>query len=955
MLRLLAPTLRIVPAPSIPTTFRVLGPVEAVRGDRSLELGGRRQRTLLAVLLVERGRRVPVDRLIEELWHGEPPPAAATTLRSYVSRLRTSLADGVAVGGDLDGYTLEVAPDAVDATVFERLVREGEAAVARRSVRRAQEQLEVALNLWRGRPFGELADDGMLRVEADRLEDLRLHALELRIEVELQLGRSAELLSELEVLVASHPYRETYWRQFMLALYRSGRQADALAAYHRARRVLSDELGLEPGEELRALELAILRQEVPAATPPEDRHNLPQPLTTFIGRGREIDEILASLRKHRLVALTGVGGVGKTRLAIEAARRTVPEFADGVVFVDLSPLTDPGLAAPQIAIALEMREEAGGAVMERLAERLREADLLLLLDNCEHLREAVADLVSRLLARSHRLRVLATSREPLAVPGELDFSVPPLELIEPDAPTEELEASESVALFLARAREGRRGIGGEAALRTAARICRELDGLPLAIELAAARSQAVTLDEMARHLRDRFRFLVAWRRLAPARHRTLEAALDWSFELLSADERLLLAELSVFAGGFTLPAVADVCTDRDDGLALERVERLVAASLVIAEEQAGEMRYRMLETVRQYAGRRLEAMGKADATRRRHALHFIALADEARVPIMRDEATTWTTRLAREQDNLRAALAWARDSSESELLVRTAEALWWFWWIHGDVTEGRGWLETALEHRAGAAPIHVVRALQGAAGLAWVAGDPDGAERLAHEGYELGRTIDEPEHTGGCLNVLGLVAQMRGDPVAARSFFEQARAQWLRLADEHPFRKTVLTTVAHNLASTALDLGDLHGARAGYEEALAISRADGDEDGIALCELFLGHVAMLEERWDDARTLLGRALRRYRTVGWHHYLVDCLDAIGFLAQAKGNAGEAATLLAGADALRDRIERHGLRKLRDRAWDAAAEELSASEFDAAVAEGRALSSEELLDRAQAIVS
>jgi DNA-binding SARP family transcriptional activator len=435
--------------------FRVLGPVEAVRNETRLALGGPRPRALLALLLLEPGRAVPADRLTEELWQGKLP-SGRSTLPSYVSRLRAVLGDETPITSSASSYALEVSPEQVDLARFERLVGEGQDALVRDASTRAAERFEKALSLWRGRPFGDLANEGMLRQEAERLEELRVAALEGRIQAELQLGKSAELVEELEALVQEHPYRERLWAQLMLALYRSGRQAYALAAYHRARAILDEQLGLEPSEELRQLEQAILRQEVPEARPPEERHNLPAPLTSFVGRKVELEELQQLLSEARLVTLTGVGGTGKTRLALEAARRALVDFPDGVYFADLAPVGEQALVARQVAEVLDVREQGDVPLEQLIAERLREQETLLLLDNCEHLREVCAELGRRLLATCPKLRILATSRELLGAPGEVDYPVPPLALPSADAPMDEVRTSEAVELFLVRAREARR-------------------------------------------------------------------------------------------------------------------------------------------------------------------------------------------------------------------------------------------------------------------------------------------------------------------------------------------------------------------------------------------------------------------------------------------------------------------------------------------------------------------
>ena len=603
---------------------------------------------------------VSADALIDELWAGEPPEGAATTLRSYVSRLRLALGDAPIerVSG---GYALEMPPESIDVGRFEALARDGLELQRRRRHRRAADDLRAALELWRGEPFAGMSADGVLRTEAARLEELHMNVLEARVESDLELGRDAELLDELEALIARHPFRERLWRLLMLALYRAGRQADALAAYHRARTALAKELGIDPGVDLQALEAAILRQDVPppAAVPTHSAAGLPTPLTGFVGRARELDEIHDLLARSRLVTLVGVGGVGKTRLALESARRAAIDMVDDVVVVDLVAVSDPDLVQAHVAEALGVQESPGTPLETALRRAFRGGDVLLVLDNCEHVREAAAQVAHDLLEASPELRILATSREILDVPGEATYPVPPMRVPDAGDAPEIVRESEAVRLLVDRATLSRHGLTFDAAAyATAARICRELDGLPLAIELAAARAKVLSLDEIAGRLRDRFRFLVSERRLTAARHRTLREAMDWSFELLEPDERELLAKLSVFPGGATLPSVAAVCLDSDWDRAERLVERLADASLVTPVETGSGTRYRLLETVREYAAEQVPE-GERAALDRRHAEHVLELAESTNLAV---ESSGRVMDFALAQDELpsiRAALQWA--------------------------------------------------------------------------------------------------------------------------------------------------------------------------------------------------------------------------------------------------------------------------------------------------------
>ncbi|MFN2471307.1 MAG: BTAD domain-containing putative transcriptional regulator [Gaiellaceae bacterium] len=915
--------------------LRVLGPVEALRGGHVLHLGGARQRALLALLLLEPGRPSSADRLTEELWRGEPPAGAQTTLRSYVSRLRRVLGGDVIAGGG-GGYAVQVAPEQVDAVRFARLLGEGEEALGRRSHRRAAERLSEALSLWRGAPFAGLADEGRLRREAGRLEELRLRCLEQRLEAELALGASAEVVEELEALVAEHPYRERFWRQLMLALYRAGRQADALAAYTRARAILRNELGLEPSEELRQLEQAILRHDVPESRPPEQRHNLPAPLTSFVGRKSELAQVGRLLGEERLVTLTGVGGAGKTRLALEVARSFLPDVADAVCFVDLSALADPALVPRQVASALQVGEQSDVDVAELIVGRLRDADLLLVLDNCEHLRESCAELVGLLLPACPRLHVMATSRVVLGAPGEIDYAVPPLEVPAPDAGDEELRDSEAVRLLLARVRAARPRLGDEPrVLASAARICRDLDGLPLAIELAAARAKTLSLEEIADRLGDRFRFLVSWRRLAAARHRTLGEAMDWSYELLAPDERALLARLSVFAGGFTLDAVAAVCLAGDEERALEQVGRLVDASLVVPEEHDGHMRYRLLETVRQYAVERLEEDARAAAVApSAHARFFATFAEEFEQRFNAGEHTLFTA-TDRELDNLRRAIDWAAGRGDAETELRLVGALWTYWWTRGSVREARARIEAALGRRGDVDGRIVARALNGAAAMAYCEREYSLARLRASEALAVARSTGARIEELGAQNLLGVTEMRLRNYGAARRHLDELVAL-ARMPENEP----QILLAKMNLAQVALESGATRAARDAFQELLVRHRREGPlHQGVGFAALGLGQALYRLGEHAPARECFALAHEAFAATG---FTANVAHALQGLAAVGAQPERAARTLGHAAAL--------LRDIADEGFDEAllAEvearlrgQLGDEAFAAAYAEGEAL--------------
>jgi predicted ATPase/DNA-binding SARP family transcriptional activator len=714
-----------------PFELRLLGPVQLIRAGHEVPLGGPRQRAVLALLLVEQGRTVSAGRLVEDVWRGHPPPGAAKTLRSYVSRLRTLLAPDASLVTRGGGYAATVQPDQVDAGVFERLAAAGQGALDRGDVATATARFRQALSLWHGRALADVCDVEPLALEAARLEDLRLTVLEGRIDADVQSGRHAEVIGELERLVAEYPVRERLWRLLVLALYRGERQADALAAYQRARTMLAAELGLEPGEELRRLEQAVLRQEVAAVQP--SRHNLPAPLTSFLGREGDLARLESLLGHARLVTLTGPGGAGKTRLALEAGERMLRHVPDGVWLVNLAGIRSPGLVPVQVMEALGVRQEAGVPVLEALRFRLRGADLLLVLDNCEHLLAACTELTEALLRASPGLRVLATSREQLGVPGEVAYTVQPLTVPPESADERDIAGAAAVRLFLDRASAVRGGsTAAVAPLAVAGRICRALDGLPLAIELAAARMGTLSAAEIEGYLADRFAFLANRRHATDPRHQALRAAMDWSYDLLSPQERRVLSELSVFAGSFGLAQLAEVCSAGDQAAALDSVDRLADKSLVSAELAEDGTRYRLLETVRQYAAERLAETGGAEVAQRRHALAFVDLAERERGAAV----------LSRDHDNFRAALE-SSLSAGDEAGPRLALALEGFWLTRGLLAEGREWLERAL-----ALPVHDQRLQAGLLRLLgtvlYDAGDLTMAEAALRDGLEVAAAAAAP-------------------------------------------------------------------------------------------------------------------------------------------------------------------------------------------------------------------
>jgi predicted ATPase/DNA-binding SARP family transcriptional activator len=880
--------------------LHVLGPVEARRDDRPLRLGGRRQRALLALLLLEPGRPVSVDVLMEELWAGAPPHGAAKSLRVYISRLRSALVADIVVAR-APGYALDIDADRIDATRFERLLREGRDALERGATGSAADRLEAALALWRGPAFADVADEGLLAREAQRLDELRLVAREELIEAQLALGHHAECVSELEQLVAEQPLRERLWRQLVLALYRCGRQADALHAYRRARSLLRDELGLEPTEELRDLERAVLRQEVAGATVAEARHNLPARVTSFVGRERELSDLARLLREHRLITVTGPGGAGKTSLALATASRRVGSWSDGTWLVDLIPLSDPELVPSAAATTLGIAERSDTSPLDALVEGLARSELLLVLDNCEHVVAGCALLAAEVIRRCPEVRVLATSRVPLGVDGEIDFTLEPLAIPAEAASADEIEQLSSTQLFLDRSRAVRRDVVVEAeGLITVGRICRELDGLPLAIELAAAHARMLSVTEIASRLDDRMRFLRSWRRVADARHQTLRTTIDWSYDLLAEDERALLAQLSVFAGGFTLDAVTAVCLEEDDARVLELLGRLVESSLVVAEERSGATRYRLLVTIREFADEHLDDSSVRDLVSRRHAEYFLDVAARASwspLGFSQEQQRQGLAVFDAERDNLHAAMEWTLVSA-SDLALPLAVALRNFWNIRGYRRQGVEWFERALASPRQATDELRAKASSGAALLARLSGDFDRAQRFAEEAIALGRRADVPMAMATAFNVLTTIAGLKGDLDRARARSEESVAI-ARKAQS--LRGEALATFI--FAEAALNCGRHAEAVEAGDRALELARTVDDREVMSLALGRMGMAALHEERLVDARDRLLEAIGYARELGFAEAATWACDGLALVAARWKDAPRAARLLGAADALR----------------------------------------------------
>jgi predicted ATPase/DNA-binding SARP family transcriptional activator len=703
--------------------FRILGPLEVIADDGvPVAIGGPKPRALLAELLLHAGAVVPSDRLADAVWGDAPPPNAAVALRAYVSRLRAVLptvASAPRLSYRAPGYELALAPNELDAAEFAHLVVEARQQAAAGDHGRALSLLNTALFLWRGDPLAEF-DIAALGAEGDvaRLADLRLVAIEERAEAMLSLRQDREVALELEDLVTRYPERERLAVLLMRALYVTGRQTEALTVYRRLRRVLVEELGVEPSEPTRAVHRQLLTHDAALLPPAVPRPtNLPRRGTRFVGRRQELEAVATALREAPLVTLSGPGGVGKSRLALEVAESQRSRFPDGVWLCELAPLPDGAAVGHAVATALGVQRGHGLTIEETVTAYLRGRNLLLVLDNCEHVLGAVAPLVEQILAFCPDVVLLATSREALGLAGEQVWPVHPL------------SEADATSLFVQRAQATQPGFHPDRDTEgSVAEICRRLDSLPLAIELVAARIRVMNAAELARRLDDE-RLRVPGPRTAQPRHRSLTAAIDWSYRLLSPGEQQLFVRLSVFAGGADFAAVQAVCAVAGGGEidTLEHLTGLLDKSMVFTEDRPAGTRYRLLETLRAYGRERLP---EADDLARRHAVYFVRLAEEAARGVQGPEEWIWVERMMPDQDNLRTAFEWAMAARDTDLAMRLVASLPEVTQIRLGGYEPAAWAERALELAPEEHRLYV--AVVGAAARgAWLVGDFARARRLA--------------------------------------------------------------------------------------------------------------------------------------------------------------------------------------------------------------------------------
>ncbi|MDX6490253.1 MAG: hypothetical protein QOD43_498 [Gaiellaceae bacterium] len=916
--------------------IRLLGAFEVAGDDGARVLGGLRQRTVLAVLSVHANEVVPIDRLADDVWSGEPPPSAVGTLQRYISHLRRAL-EGLpaAIETRGPGYVLTIEPERIDVRRFERLV-DAARTLLPSSPLAAIECVEKALGCWRGAPLADFAYDEFAQPEVTRLEELRLNALEIRVDATLELGRYRDLVPELEGLVAQHPLREGFRGQLMRALHASGRRADALRVYRDGRERMVEEFGLDPGTELQRLEQAILLQDAsvePVEAPRAAEGNLPVETTTFIGRDDDIAEVTARLDRSRLVTLTGPGGTGKTRLALRVATQRSEAFPGGVWLVELGALANSGLVAREVANQLGIRDDNGADATELIASSLAKRKCLIVLDCCEHLLDPVAPLVDRVLRAGEGPRILATSREPLGVSGETPWPVLPLAV-----PPRQLDVSslsiveeyDAVRLFIDRASSMADFVATDRDAEAIAEICRRLDGIPLAIELAAARTRVLTPSDLAKRLDDRFTLLTDGARTALPRHRTLRATVEWSYELLTSAEQAVLDRLSVFAGVFGLDDAEAVCADETFSAidVVDAVASLVNKSLVCrADTDSDATGYRMLDTIRQFGAERLASSPVADAVRDRHAAHFLSVASITGPHVRGPHARAALYTLEMRHDDFRAALSWLLAHDRGDEAQCLAASLISFWDTRYYADEGRQWLDRALaltptssewwvKAAAGAALLACLVDDFGAAavwcqqGLArceasdivgrarlqsihaevtrYLDNDPVLATQQALEAAALCREAGDVWGEANVNRVLALLASDRGTRNDATSYSREC----LRLFELSGDREGI-AGARSLLAGCARDAGDFARARELYEDSLVQFDEIGEPLGAALMIRSLATLAVIEGDHERAERLARESLRRYERLGAVRGGGESCLVLADAALAKGRLDEAA--------------------------------------------------------------
>jgi predicted ATPase/DNA-binding SARP family transcriptional activator len=877
--------------------YRVLGSLEVLVPEGSLELRGAKERAVLALLLANIGRSVSADEIVDGVWGDRPPASAFRSLHVRISKLRRLLEPQRAprsasvIAKDGAGYRLAAEPDAVDAEQLDRLVSSAREADPLLCLAKADQ----ALGLLRGEPYGEFGYLDFAQPQIRRLNELALEARELRLSALVRLGRHAEALPGLGRLVEQHPEREPLTRLLMLALYRSGRHVDALAAY-RALFERLNALGLEPEEESRRLERQILQRAPDLEAGGPSRTNIGVRLTSFVGREEERSLVLDRLGEHRLVTLAGTGGVGKTSLAAEVARGALSEYPDGVWLVELAPLREPACVAEAVADALGLctpeLDRQASSTAGLLQNHLRRRKLLLVLDNCEHVVSSASAFAVSLLSSCPEVRLLATSRERLGVPGEALVDLEPLTLPSVDCAPAELADGDAVRLFIERARMVRDDLElDDETLRGIAEVCVRLDGLPLALELAAARVRILSLPEIAERLADRFALLGRGPETIAERQRTLAGVVDWSYQLLTEQEQMLFRRLSVFPSLFGLEAAEEVCSG--DGIDPAQVADLLAAlvdrSMVVSSAQ-GLDRFRLLETLREFGRAQADARAQRHAVGRRHAVWAARIAEAGHSRLWSEGLEAGTRSFHPRRADLETAAELALELRDADLALALTAALGLLGFLFAGANDYRASVEAALALPGGALERRL-RALRSQAALLMREGRPSEAIEVARAGLRIAEQARDAAEIARMQTVVFLARLKAGDTNAAPE--DLAGAEDYAVRHRERFFEGMLH---HFRGLAAFASSDVAEARSRAERALDAFAASGDLWGIVNASEILGHSLAAVGEYDKAMEVYERAL----DAGVRGLYADAVPLLYYYGLSRLRAGdtEAAARLFG---------------------------------------------------------
>jgi predicted ATPase/DNA-binding SARP family transcriptional activator/DNA-binding CsgD family transcriptional regulator len=866
--------------------------------------------SLAKLLALSPGHRLHREVVMERLWSDLGSRAAANNLRGAIHVLRRAFGPHSAGYVSLRDEEIHLCPDErlwVDVDAFEDAAR-----TARLSSEPAA--YRAAAELYAGEL---LPEDRYEDWAEERRRELRATYLEVLLELAELYEDRREYRRAIEVLksvLAEEPAREEAYAGLVRLYALAGCRSEALRQYGLLEETIRREFGAEPDTDLRRLREEILAGRFPQEHPEDRRptdfpetgpHNLSVQRSSFVGRERDIGEIKRLLSMTGLLTLTGAGGSGKTRLALEVARDLVGLYPDGVWLVELAPLSEEDLVPQAVAATLEVSEQPGRQITETVVSTIGQKKLLLVLDNCEHLVDATARLADTLLNSCPDLRILATSREPLAVTGEIDWRVLPLSMPgdERSPFAEDLTRYESVRLFQERARLRLPAFEiTQHNARSVAEVCRRLDGIPLAIELATARMGALAVEQVAERLEDSLGLLSGGARTASPRQRTMRATIGWSHELLSEPEKRLFERLSVFAGGWTLEAAEAVGEGIEEGV-LDLHSRLVDKSLVVAEAGSeGVPRYGMLGPVRRYAREKLEEDAEAGRVFSRHAAFFLDVAEEAEPQLRGPDQLLWLERLTKEHDNLRAAMRWLLEAGEPEKVARFGWALWLFWWIRGRFTEGRRWMEEALASGEAMPPRDRAKALFVAGTMATGQTDLPSAEPLIEESIRLFRELGDERGTALAVGSAGIAAIGEKRYEEGIALLEEAGSLYRKLGDEWG-----LTAVLVSAAGAWLALGDHGRAQQTAGEGLELARKLGDRTGISIALHVLATVAYASGDLEHAKELFGEGLALAAELGDEANVVYYLEELGAVCASEGKPDQAARVWGAAEALLEEIE------------------------------------------------